>query len=119
MTLQTCEWAIGWNSWSKRGSVLKVNLFDKYWVYMGRLWRGGGGGGRGLVVGSQGGQDGGEEGKTMEHPVQHGQTEHLEEGDEDVGGGEGEDDDGEQGGDASVHNGRSKSDQGILCSLCS
>ena len=98
---------------------LKGNLFDKYWIYMGRLWRGGGGWGQRLVVRSEGGEDGRQEGKPVEHPVQHRQTEHLEEGDEDVGGGEGEDDDGQQGGDARVHDGRAKGDQGILCPLSS
>ena len=40
--------------------------------------------------------------------------EDLEEGDEDVGGGKGKDDDRQQGGDARVHDGRAKGDQGIL-----
>ena len=103
---------------------------------MGRLWGGWRHWGRLLVVGSNDGEDGGEEGETVEYPVQHGQPEDLEEGDgkgdeddeedgeeddedleegdEDVGGGKGKDDDRQQGGDACVHDGRAKGDQGIL-----
>ena len=86
---------------------------------MGRLWRSWGGWGKSLVVWAEGGKYGRQEGEPVEHPVQHRQPKHLEEGDEDVGGGEGEDDDGEQGGDARVHNCRAKSDQGVLRSLSS
>ena len=53
----------------------------------------------------------------MEYPVQDCQTEHFEEGDEDMGAGEGEDDDSKQCGDACVDDSRSKGDQGRLGSL--
>ena len=53
----------------------------------------------------------------MEDPVDDSEAEDLEEDDENMGAGKGEDDDGKEGGDAGIDDGGAKVDEGGLGSL--
>ena len=66
------------------------------------------------TVRTDGGEEDGEQDQAVEHSVDHGEAEYLEEGEEDVGGGEGEDDDGEEGGHPSIGYCWTQIHQGLL-----
>ena len=66
------------------------------------------------TAGTDGGQEDGEKDQAVEDSVTDRQAEYLEEGQEDVGGGEGEDDDREEGGHPGIGYGWAEIHQGFL-----